>query len=91
MTGEQFKAARGVFSAATGRKLSQSDMAKLVGLSDPGGNGADTIRKWENGDGPSGPVARLVSLVLDGLTTDGSNDPVADFMIEWILNQTDAE
>ncbi|NPU23972.1 helix-turn-helix domain-containing protein [Bradyrhizobium denitrificans] len=87
MTGEEFHGARATFSAASGRKLSQADMAKLVGLSDPGGNGADTVRKWEKGDGPSGPVATLVSLAIDGLTSQKRD--IEAFIIEWILDGTD--
>jgi hypothetical protein len=30
-------------------RLSYADMARLVGLSDPTGNGKDTMRKWEDG------------------------------------------
>jgi hypothetical protein len=36
-------------------------MAKLCGLAP--GNGADTMRKWEDGEGPSGPVAVLLSIL----------------------------
>lgn len=84
MTGEEFKAARATFSAALGRKLSQTDMAVVIGLADPTGNGRDTVRKWEDGDGPSGPVSTLVEFVLNGLTSERPD--VASFCVEWILD-----
>ncbi|WP_315792306.1 MULTISPECIES: hypothetical protein [unclassified Bradyrhizobium] len=84
MTGEEFKAARAVFGATIGRRLSQADMAQLIGLSDPSGNGKDTVRKWEDGDGPSGPVSTLVSLAIDGLVS-GKRD-VDAFITQWILD-----
>ena len=48
--------------AAIGQNISFADMAKLCGLKDLERNGADTIGKWEAGDGPSGPVAALLSI-----------------------------
>ena len=59
------KAIRHELSEAIGRRLSLADMAKLCGLKDPEGNGRETYRKWEEGDGPSGPVAALLSLYDD--------------------------
>ena len=68
MTGDQLRAARYAIGRAIGAtKLSWSEMAELVGLLDPTGNGKDTIRKWENGAGPSGPVSTLVDLILEGV------------------------
>jgi hypothetical protein len=60
MTGNEMKAIRQGLSEALGRRLSLADMAKLCGLAPA--NGADTYRKWEDGDGPSGPVAMLLEL-----------------------------
>lgn len=61
MTGPELKQLREDLGAAIGRRLSVADMAKLCGLAPA--NGADTIRKWEEGDGPSGPVAALLSIL----------------------------
>ena len=49
---------------AIGRPLSVSDMAKLCGL--PPESGGGTILEWENGYGPIGPVAVLLSLLAAG-------------------------
>ena len=62
MTGPELKQLRHDLSEATGRRLSLSDMARIAGLKDPDRNGKDTFRKWEDGEGPSGPVAALMSL-----------------------------
>jgi hypothetical protein len=61
MTGPELNQLRADLGDAIGRRLSFGDMAKLCGLAP--GNGADTIRKWEEGDGPSGPVAALLSVL----------------------------
>jgi len=79
MTGDQLKAARYAIGAT---KLSWSEMAELVGLVDPTGNGKDTIRKWENGAGPSGPISTLVDLILEGVQ---HTDPdVSGFFINYV-------
>lgn len=67
MTGAELREARFTISRAIGEPLSFLDMAALCGLSDPPGNGKDTIRKWESGEGPSGPVSNFLGVVLDGL------------------------
>lgn len=67
MTGDEFKAARFAIGNAVGDRLSFLDMAALCGLADPAGNGKDTIRKWEDGDGPSGPVATLLTFLVECL------------------------
>src|SRR6266700_3833850 len=73
MTGAQLKRLRHDLGDAIGRRLSVADMAKLCGLAPA--NGADTWRKWEEGEGPSGPVAALMSLYAyatdDHLFIDG--------------------
>lgn len=61
MTGPELKQLRHDLGDAIGRRLSIADMAKLCGLAVK--NGSDTIRKWEAGQGPSGPVAALVSIL----------------------------
>lgn len=63
MTGAELKQLRHDLSDAIGRRLSTVDMARICGLKDPERNGKDTYRKWEDGDGPSGPVAALMSLL----------------------------
>ncbi|MBR0693627.1 hypothetical protein [Bradyrhizobium lablabi] len=68
MTGEELKQLRHDLGEAIGRRLSVADMAKIVGLAPR--NGADTWRKWEEGDGPSGPVAVLMSLIMAGIDRD---------------------
>ena len=82
MTGEQLKAARYAISHAVGEKVSQSYMADLCGLLDPGRNGKDTIRKWEDGDGPTGPVSAMVRLILEGVTH--TNPAVRGFFINYV-------
>lgn len=61
MTGAELKQLRHDLGDAIGRPLLLADMAKLCGLAPA--NGAETIRKWEFGAGPSGPVASLLSLL----------------------------
>ena len=61
MTGPELKQLRADLGGAIGRRLSVNDMAKLCGLAPK--NGGDTWRKWEEGDGPSGPVAALLSIL----------------------------
>ena len=70
MTGAELKKLREDLGEAIGRPLAVADMAKLCGLKDPEGNGRDTYRKWEDGDGPSGPVAMLLSLYAAGIDVD---------------------
>ena len=60
MTGPELKDLREDLGHAIGRRLSVDDMAKVAGLAP--GNGAETWRKWEDGAGPSGPVAALMSI-----------------------------
>jgi hypothetical protein len=50
-------------------------MAKLCGLKDPGGNGRKVYRGWEEGGGPSGPVAVLLSLYAAGIGSDDVSVP----------------
>jgi hypothetical protein len=64
MTGAQLKQLRKDLGEAIGRPLSVNDIAKLCGL--PPESGGDTIREWENGDGPIGPVVALLSLLAVG-------------------------
>jgi transcriptional regulator with XRE-family HTH domain len=61
MTGDQLKQLRKDLGDAIGRPLSVSDFAKLCGL--PSESGGGTILEWENGYGPIGPVAALLSLL----------------------------
>lgn len=61
MTGAELKQMREDLGHAIGRRLSTADMAKVVGLAPA--NGADTWRKWEDGAGPSGPVAAQLDLL----------------------------
>ncbi|WNV10721.1 hypothetical protein [Tardiphaga sp. 709] len=73
MTGDELKQLREDLGLAVGRRLSLDDMAKLCGLASA--NGADTIRKWEDGDGPSGPVTALLSLLRYATITGGELVP----------------
>src|SRR5882757_7232812 len=61
MTGPELKDIREDLGQAIGKRLSVADMAKIVGLAPA--NGADTWRKWEDGAGPSGPVAAQLELL----------------------------
>jgi hypothetical protein len=78
VTRSEMKSIRHGLSEAIGRRLSLADMAKLCGLKDPGGSGRLTYREWEEGNGPSGPVAVLLSLYLAGLNYDDSCEHVED-------------
>jgi hypothetical protein len=69
VTGPELKQLRADLGDAIGRRLSLSDMARLCGLSDPERNGKDTMRKWEDGAGPSGPVATLLSVLAYAIET----------------------
>lgn len=61
MTGAELKALRyAIGEAVYGNGLTLAETAKLCGLAPA--NGADTMRKWEEGEGPSGPVAHLMEL-----------------------------
>ena len=60
MTGPEMKKLREDLGEAVGRPLTVADMAKLCGL--PPDEGPTTIRKWEV-TGPSGPVAKLLSIL----------------------------
>ncbi len=68
-TGPELKQLRADLGEAVGKRLSMADMAKVVGLAPA--NGADTWRKWEDGAGPSGPVAVLLSLLRFASTRYG--------------------
>jgi transcriptional regulator with XRE-family HTH domain len=81
------KEIRHALGDAIGRRLSLADMAKLVGLKDPEGNGRDTYRKWEEGHGPSGPVATLLLLYAAGI----NHDEVPGFFIAYIEARLDGE
>jgi len=70
MTGEELYRLRKDLGDAIGRRLSTSDMARICGLSDPTRNGQDTWRKWEDGAGPSGPVAALMSIYSLAITSE---------------------
>jgi hypothetical protein len=80
VTGAELKELREDLGEAIGRPLSASDMAKLCGL--PPESGGDTIREWENGDGPIGPVAALLSLLACG----SDHYPIG----EEIISESDA-
>jgi hypothetical protein len=83
MTGPEFREARLAIGRKLDRRISWSEMARLCGLSDAEGNGKGTIRKWEAEDGPTGPVAAFVGLLLDGL--DAHLD-VANFFCVYIVH-----
>lgn len=61
MTGAELKQLRHDLGDAIDRRLTHADMAKLCGLASK--NGGETMRKWEAGEGPSGPVASLLLLL----------------------------
>ena len=61
MTGDDLKQMRHDLGEAVGRRLSLADMAKICGVSPK--SGPDQMRKWEDGEGPSGPVTTLMSLL----------------------------
>ena len=61
MTGADLKQLRHSLGDAIGRRLTHADMAKICGLAPK--NGGETMRKWEAGEGPSGPVASLLDIL----------------------------
>lgn len=61
MTGAELKQLRHDIGEAIGKRLSVADMARICGLAPA--NGADTWRKWEDGAGPSGPVAAQLEIL----------------------------
>ena len=74
MTGPELKQLRHDLGDAIGQRLSTADMARICGLKDPERNGKDTWRKWEEGEGPSGPVAVLLTLYACA----ADNHPIPD-------------
>lgn len=83
MTGDELKDIRHDLGEAIGKRLSWSDMARICGLADPDRNGKDTMRKWGDGAGPSGPVAVLVSIIAAAYADD-CDPAVSEFFDEWI-------
>jgi hypothetical protein len=81
MTGEELKQLRVDLGEAVGRPLEVRDFAKLCGL--PPESGGGTILEWENGYGPIGPVAALLSLLCVG----SDKYPIG----EEIISESDAE
>jgi hypothetical protein len=73
------KAIRHGLSEAIGRRLSLADMARLVGLAPL--NGAWTYRKWEEGDGPSGPVALLLKIYASAVPAGSDSEEDAYFRV----------
>lgn len=69
MTGPELKQVRHGLGEFIGRRLSVADMAKLCGLAPD--NAVATWRKWEEGEGPSGPVAAHLCMIMDGIKTGG--------------------
>jgi DNA-binding transcriptional regulator YiaG len=84
MTGAELKHLRHDLSEAVGRRLSTADMARICGLSSA--NGADTIRKWEEGEGPSGPVATLLAIISAGYGND-CDPAIPEFFDRWLENR----
>ena len=81
MTGAELKQLRKDLGEAIGRPLSVNDFAKLCGL--PPESGGGTILEWENGYGPIGPVAALLSLLAVGSSDHYPID-------EEIISESDA-
>src|ERR1700683_1834244 len=80
MTGAQLRQIRKDLGEAIGRPLTVKDFAKLCGL--PTESGGGTILEWENGYGPSGPVAVLLSM----LSVASDHYPID----EEIISESDA-
>jgi hypothetical protein len=74
------------------RQLSNSTLKTASACSDrrrsPGALGTFdtrstyTIRKWEDGDGPTGPISAMVRLILEGVTH--SDPAVRGFFINYV-------
>jgi hypothetical protein len=82
MTGPELKQLRVDLGEAIGQRLSTADMARICGLAPA--NGADTIRKWEDGAGPSGPVAALLSVFAYAIDEDKIPDALSDAVRETV-------
>ena len=80
MTGAQLKQLRKDLGEVIGRPLTVKNFATLCGL--PPDSGAGTILEWENGFGPIGPVAALLSL----LSVASDHYPID----EEIISESDA-
>jgi transcriptional regulator with XRE-family HTH domain len=87
MTPTQFKDAR--LEAG----LSVTEMAKLLNLREPYGNGADHVREYESGKRPiSGPVVRIVQFLIAGylgdpfVAMDLTTEEPADWEKRWADN-----
>jgi DNA-binding transcriptional regulator YiaG len=62
MTGAEVLAIREALGAALGRRISQRDLARMLGLADA--NGKDAVRAWEDGKkSVSGPAAVALQLL----------------------------
>jgi len=91
------KDVRHALSDAIGRKLTLSEMAKLCGLKDWArrpdgrpGNGRETYREWEDGDGPPGPVAMLLALYAAGLRENHYAGCYETIILDIIRERLDA-
>jgi DNA-binding transcriptional regulator YiaG len=78
MTGDELKDIRREIGDAIGRRLSIADMARICGI-----ERIDTYRNWEEGDGPSGPVATLLS-IISAAYRDNCDPAVPEFFDRWI-------
>ena len=87
MTGAEFKQLRYDLGDAIGVKIHHADMARICGLA--AANGPETIRKWESGDGPSGPVATLLSLLA--YASDRHPIPNATSRAGYVVSDTIAD
>jgi hypothetical protein len=85
MNGEDVNRSRHLIGDRIGRRLSFSDMSKLVGLSPA--NGADTFRKWET-NGSSGPGGAVLEIMVLGLVHEASD--VREFFRGEIVRRLDA-
>lgn len=72
MKGDEVKKIRYALSEAVGRRMSQHDLAAVLGLT--GSTGPDTLRSWEDGSrdvsGPGALALRYLSQGLPGFRGD---------------------
>jgi hypothetical protein len=69
-------------AAPSARKYHSPTWPISAACSTRAAHGKDTIRKWEDGDGPTGPVSAMVRLILEGVTH--TNPDVSGFFINYV-------
>jgi len=68
MTGAEIYAARRTLGEmwGVGRPLSYLEVARALRLRTDGRQPGDAVRKWERGEGPTGPASVAIEMMLAG-------------------------